>query len=412
MRISSPELAELLTIGLRECGINVILLGLVPSPAVYFAVKKLHLHAGVVVTASHNPAEYNGFKFVLYDRLFHGSQIEDLGRLAAAGLYADNQVPGTLTARDITRDYVLYLASFLSMPFQKPIQVVWDPGNGATSVVLKQLIELLPGRHTIICGELDGTFPNHHPDPNLPENMRMLQKEVMDLGADCGIAFDGDGDRIGVVDGAGKILRGDQLLILYARDFLKKNSGGTVMSEVKASSFFYDDIARHGGVPLMWKVGHTNQKEKMRQDGIQLAGETSGHIFFMENHGFDDGLFAAVKLLNILEQSNSPLSEISARFPKLYNSGELRLKLDAIHRTRLIGEIRRRLDEAGREYIDLDGVRVPCGDGFWILRGSNTQPHITIYCEAATPEGLRLCLDEMKCQIAASDIDFDAHRLR
>lgn len=412
VRISSPELADRLIKGLRECGIDVTMLGMIPSPTVYFAVKKFSFDAGLVVTASHNPAKYNGFKFVLYDRLFHGPMIEDLGRISEGGLYTESEQSGALSEMNPVDEYISYLRSFRLSPEGNPLKIVWDPGNGATAVVLPRLVETLPGEHRIICETPDGSFPNHHPDPNLPENMEMLRDSVLDFGADCGIAFDGDGDRIGVVDGKGRILQGDQLLVLYARDFLRENPGETVMSEVKASSFFYDDIRRHGGIPLMWKVGHSNQKEKMRQEGIGLAGETSGHIFFMENFGFDDGLFAAIKLLNILGKSPLSLTEIAETFPKFHDSGELRLQLDGAERNRLVKEISSRLREAGRNFIDLDGVRVPCADGFWMLRASNTQPHITIRCEAASSEGLKLCLEEMREQVKISGIDFDARSLR
>lgn len=411
VRVSSPELADLLISGLRECGIDVILLGIIPSPTVYFSVKKLHLDAGVVVTASHNPAEYNGFKFVLHNGLFHGSMISDLGRRSERGSYTSAERPGTLTEKDVIEDYIEYLLSFLDKPKKKLLKVVWDPGNGATAVVLPDLVKRLPGEHRIICGEPDGHFPNHHPDPNLPENMQMLRKKVLDFHADCGIAFDGDGDRIGVVDGKGKILQGDQLLVLYARDFLKENPGETVMSEVKASSFFYEDIKKHGGLPLMWKVGHSNQKEKMLEAGIRLAGETSGHIFFMENHGFDDGIFAALKLLNILGKNTLSLAEITASFPELCDSGELRLQLEERERNRLVREISLNLKKEGRDFIDLDGVRVPCADGFWMLRSSNTQPHITIRCEAQNPESLQHCLGDMKSHVKAAGVDYETHRL-
>lgn len=408
-RLSSPELANKVIDGLRECGIDIILLGLAPTPMLYFAVKHLHADAGVIVTASHNPAEYNGFKFVLQDELFHGESIQELARISKERNYIDiDEVsPGSVKEHDIRLEYVSYLHSFLQLPFSRDLTIIWDPGNGAAAAVLPDFLADLPGRHEIICGTVDGTFPNHHPDPSLPKNMIMLQKAVIKTNADCGIAFDGDGDRLGVVDGKAVLLQGDQLLTIFAREYLKRHPGKKVMSEVKASKFFYDDVKAHGGTPLMWKVGHSNQKEKMLQEGIELAGETSGHIFFSENFGFDDGLFASVKLLNVLGNSSRKFADITAEFPKLFDSGEIRLKLSTSERKKLIQEVVGRMQEAHRDIITLDGIRAACEDGFWMLRGSNTQPHITIRCEAATKQGLEICLQEVKSQIELSGFNYE-----
>ena len=247
---------------------------------------------------------------------------------------------------------------------------------------------------------MDGTFPNHHPDPSLRENVVMLQKAVSESGADLGIAFDGDGDRLGVVDSEGYLLFGDQLLTVFARDFLKDNPGEKVMSEVKASRFFYDDILSNGGQPVMWKVGHSNQKEKMKADHICLAGETSGHIYFKENRGFDDALFASVKLLNILSNSEKSLTEMRKEFPVYQDSGEIRIPLDKEESARMLEKISIRLISEGRDFNDIDGIRVPCSDGFWIMRSSNTQPHITIRCEAVSREGLDECFREIEEYLA------------
>ena len=411
VRLSSPELSRKLIYGLLECGINITDIGMNPSPAVYYAVNELGFDSGVVITASHNPSEYNGIKFVLKDRLFHGDMIDELGRLSESGDFSSGQT-GALRKTDITHDYLKFLLSFVDSEPETKLKVVWDPGNGAVSDILKQLVRFLPGEHSIIFGEPDGRFPNHHADPSLPENMEHLQEEVRKKKADCGIAFDGDGDRIGVVDEAGRILQGDELLVIYSRDFLKKNPGEIVMSEVKASEFLYEDIKRQGGVPIMWKVGHTHQKEKMRREKIQLAGETSGHMFFAENHFCDDGLFSAVKLLNILGESSISLYDIKNSFPRLFDSGEIRLKLDFEQRLKLVNDIVFRLKEDNREFFDLDGVRVSCNKGFWMLRGSNTQPHITIRCEAATERGLEECFSEMRSYVEAAGINFNAARLR
>ncbi len=402
-RLSSRKLSDRVIDGLTESGIQVILVGLVPTPVVYFAVNFLKADAGLIVTASHNPPEYNGFKFITCDGPFHGEQIQNFSLLCEQSDF-ENGI-GIVKEMDITEDYISYLYDFLNKSPGKNVSVVWDPGNGASAAVLSAFLKELPGKHKIICGEVDGNFPHHHPDPSREENIRHLKEAILDEGADFGIAFDGDGDRIGVVDGEGFLLYGDQLLTLFARDFLKDNPDETVMSEVKASRFFYDDVAARGGKPLMWKVGHTHQKEKMKKDRIKLAGETSGHIFFAENKGWDDAMFASIKLLNILTDSSKTLTEIRKEFPVYFDSGEIRIVLSTKERLRVISEISSRLREDERSFIDIDGIRVDSSDGFWMMRGSNTQPHITIRCEAASKEGLSDCIRDMKKQLTLSGID-------
>ncbi len=406
-RLSSPEFSKRVLEGLIECGIDVRDLGVVPSPVVYHAVKRLPTDAGVMITASHNPAEYNGCKFVLNDRLFHGNSIQQLAEISRNDSYFISEKKGSVTSVDIRDSYNEYLSTFVKNPESRSLKVVWDPGNGASGEILQSFVKKLDGEQIVINGEIDGHFPNHHPDPSLPKNMLMLKEKVLETQADVGIAFDGDGDRIGAMDNTGRTLTGDQLLALFARDHIRVNPGATVMSEVKAGSFFYRDIAEHGGVPLMWKVGHSNQKEKMIEEHIGLAGETSGHIFFEENYGFDDGMFAAVKLLNLLSISKDTLSAMVDTFPVIHNTGEIRIHLETQQRKDLIVDIAARLQAAKRDYIDLDGVRVPSGDGFWILRGSNTQPHITIYCESETVDGLKSCKQEMIDQVEASGYTFE-----
>lgn len=407
-RESSPQLADELSRGLRDSGIKVFLLGVLPSPAVYIAVQVLAVDAGVVVTASHNPAEYNGVKFLLSDRLFHGDSIQELGKISKEGSYNIPMNLGEVVDMDFTDTYINYLVGFLDIKQEKKLKIVWDPGNGAVAAVIHQLTQQIPGEHVLICSELDSRFPNHHPDPSLPENLSLLRKTVLETRADFGVAFDGDGDRIGVVSASGRILQGDQLLVLFAREHLSQFPGDTIMSEVKASTFFYEEIVRAGGKPLMWKVGHTNQKEKMVQEGISLAGETSGHIFFAENFGFDDGLFAAIKLINRYAKSALSLEDEVSQFPHLYDSGEIRLELPREQRAYLVADIIDNLQANNRDVVTLDGVRVSCADGFWMLRGSNTQPHVTIRCEGRSKEGLDICMEDLRRHIAHANIDMDA----
>ncbi|MBI9103298.1 MAG: phosphomannomutase/phosphoglucomutase [Spirochaetales bacterium] len=401
-RLSSDSLRIEVIKGLLEAGIDVTYIGIVPTPMVYYGTFKLRTDSGLMVTASHNPAEYNGFKFITTTGSFHGDDIKALARIAFEGDFTSGK--GTLLKRDIRREYIPYIHSFLSAGNSRRLKVVWDPGNGATAAILSDFLKDLPGEHLVICGEVDGNFPHHHPDPSLPENVKQLKAKVVEEGADLGIAFDGDGDRLGVVDGEGTLLYGDQLLVLFARDFLENNPGAVVMSEVKASQFFYDEVAALGGIPLMWKVGHTNQKEKMKAEGIGLAGETSGHIFFSENRGFDDALFAAVKLINILSHADRTLTRMVKEFPAYYDSGEIRIHLEAEERRRVVDEILERVRGAGRQVVDIDGIRVSFSGGFWMLRGSNTQPHLTIRVEARSKDGLESGLTDLYKQLELSGL--------
>ena len=405
-RLTSDALRKEAVRGLNESGVDVIYLGIVPTPMVYFGSDLLKTGAGLMVTASHNPPEYNGFKFITDRGSFHGRNILELARLSGTGDYEKGE--GDCRERDISSEYISYLHSFLRNPDTKELKIIWDPGNGAVAAVMEPFLKDLPGEHTIICGEVDGTFPSHHPDPCLPSNMSQLKEKVLEVKADLGIGFDGDGDRLGVIDGKGRLLYGDQLLVILAGDYLRENPGAEVMSEVKASRFFYKEIEAMGGKPVMWKVGHTNQKEKMIADKIGLAGETSGHIFFGENRGFDDALFASIKLINCLSVSNNSLSEISETFPRYADSGEIRIILDEGRRLEVLEEIRKRLKDSGSPFIDIDGIRAEKEKGFWSIRSSNTQPHLTIRCEADNAEFLEEYFSELKAQLALSGIKDEA----
>lgn len=393
-RLSSNDLSTSIISGLNQTGIDVIDAGIVPTPAVYFGVHGLDISAGVMVTASHNPPEYNGFKFLTDENSFYGNDIQMLNDMCRSGDFAEGC--GNCVPKDIKEIYVEYIYSFFSSHNRSHLKIVWDPGNGAMGVVLPDFLKLMPGTHKIICGEVDGTFPNHHPDPSVLVNTAQLRKTIIREKADLGIAFDGDGDRLGVVDSKGRLLNGDQLLLIFAREFLKESPGSTVMSEVKASQFLYDEIFAMGGKPLMWKVGHNNQKEKMKQKSIGLAGETSGHMFFQENEGFDDGLFAAVKLLNILMKNDETLAQIVDKFPKFHDSGEIRIALPTDKRHTVISQIKATLRSMGKDHHDIDGIRKKTEEGFWVIRSSNTQPHLTIRCEARTKQGYQNTIIELK----------------
>ncbi len=400
-RLSSPLLFSKAVEGLMESGVSVINIGLVPTPVVTFTVKNIFSGGGLMITASHNPPEYNGFKFMMDNGIFHDSDLIKLAEICRMGKFEDGA--GSIINKDVIPEYIKYMSGFIKKRKNKPISIVWDPGNGAASVTVPLIIPHIPGNHTVICGDADGRFPNHHPDPSKKENLNMLKEAVISSKADLGIAFDGDGDRIGVVDNEGVPLTGDQLLTIFARDFLSTNPNRPVMSEVKASNLFYNEVTALGGRPVMWKVGHTNQKEKMESDNIKLAGETSGHIFFEENKGNDDALFSAIKLINILSSHDKRLSEIRKSLPVFHDTGEIRIPVEPAEQDRILYEILERLKKDKRDFIDIDGMRVSCKDGFWLIRKSNTEPLLTIRCEAATGKGLKNCMKDLQRQLDLSN---------
>lgn len=406
-RKSSPALNREVVRGLIETGIEVIEIGLVPTPVVYFAVNELYPGGGIAITASHNPPEYNGFKFITDEGPFFAEDLKELAEISRTASFSAGS--GISRKVSIIPSYIEYLSRFIAGDL-KSFSIVWDPGNGAAGATLPYLLERIPGKHKIICGDVDGNFPNHHPDPSVEANVRILQETVKKEEADFGIAFDGDADRIGIVDSGGFLLQGDQLLTIYAGPYLKKNPGATIMTEVKASQMFTDAITDFGGRPLMWKVGHTNQKAKMLEQNIQLAGETSGHIYFGENNGYDDALFAALKLITILSHTDKSLTEIRRTFPVYHDTGEIRIDISKEKKEKVLSEIAERLSAEERKFISIDGIRASCKNGFWIVRGSNTLPQLTIRCEGASESDLDFCIKDLKQQLALSGIRFSADR--
>ncbi len=384
-RLTSPELASALESGMMGAGAQVTNVGLGPTPMLYFAAKTLAASAGIMVTGSHNPPDFNGFKMVLDGRPFFGEDIQALGRVAAAGEFA--QGAGSRADRHIEADYVDRLVS--EYRATRGLTIVWDPGNGAAGHATEELAKRLPGRHTVINGQVDGTFPAHHPDPTVPENLVQIIEAVRSSGADLGIAFDGDGDRIGVVDGDGRILWGDQILALLAADVLVDLPGATIIADVKASQALFDEIAARGGEPLMWKTGHSPIKQKMVETGAPLAGEMSGHIFFADRYyGYDDALYAAVRLLDLTARSDRTLAQMRDALPKKVNTPELRFPCADTEKFKIVADVRTRLEARGATLSAVDGVRVTTDDGWWLLRASNTQPVLVARCEAADDAGL------------------------
>ena len=402
-RLSSPEMEAALVAGLRASGAKVLRIGRGPTPMLYFAAATGKTDGAVMVTGSHNPPDYNGFKMMLGRKPFYGAQIRALGAQAAAGdVLAEAE--GSEERIDIAAAYVARLAADWDGG-DRALNVVWDNGNGAAGDVLARLVGVLPGRHTVLNGTIDGRFPAHHPDPTVPANLVQLIAEVRARGADVGIAFDGDADRIGLVDDSGAILFGDQLMVLLARDVLAAHPGATIIADVKASQVLFDEIARAGGVPLMWKTGHSLIKAKMAETGSPLAGEMSGHIFFADHwYGFDDALYAAVRLLGIVARLDRPLSSVRAALPQVVNTPELRFDCAEARKFAVIEEVAARLRAAGANVSETDGVRVLTGDGWWLLRASNTQAVLVARAEAKDAAGLERLKAALVAQLAASGL--------
>lgn len=402
-RLTSPELENALVTGLVDSGMTVLRIGIGPTPMLYFAIKHLQADGGITVTGSHNPPEYNGLKMSLGGRPFFGEDIQALGRLAmslelASGVGAVEQHP----VEDA------YIARILQ-DFQpgRPLAVAWDPGHGAAADLVHKLCNGLPGRHVLINDRVDGRFPAHHPDPTVEANLVQLKEAVAREHCDLGIAFDGDADRLGVIDHTGRVLWGDQLLLILARAVLKEQPGATIIADVKSSQVLFDEIARLGGKPMMSRTGHSLIKTLMAETGAPLAGEMSGHIFFAHRYyGFDDALYAAVRLLSILAQSEHTLAAMREAMPQVVNTPELRIDCPDERKFGVIDEVRQRLRGAdGVTVQEVDGVRVSSPGGWWLLRASNTQPVLVGRCEAADAAGLDRQIVAMSLQLRQSGIE-------
>ncbi len=402
-RLSSPELAAALVDGLKACGMEVLRVGRGPTPMLYFAATTLHTDGAVMVTGSHNPADYNGFKMMLGKRAFFGEDIQALGRMALAGDVVE-EAAGSDRAVDIADDYVARLAQDWDGGDRK-LRVVWDNANGAAGEVLTRLLKVLPGHHTVLNAEIDGRFPAHHPDPTIARNQEQLIAAVRGQGADIGIGFDGDADRIGVVDGGGGILVGDQLMVVLARDVLRTHPGATIIADVKASQVLYDEIARAGGQPMMFKTGHSLIKAKMAEIKAPFAGEMSGHIFYADRwYGFDDALYVAVRLLGIVARMDGTLEGVRRALPQVVNTPELRFDCDDTRKFVVVQEVAARLRAARADLNDIDGVRVLTPDGWWLLRASNTQAVLVARAEARDDAGLERLKAALVEQLLASGL--------
>ncbi|MBB5987820.1 phosphoglucomutase/phosphomannomutase PgmG [Sphingobium lignivorans] len=399
-RLSSPALEEALVRGLNESGIHVLRIGLGPTPMLYYAEAVLDVDGGIQITGSHNPANYNGFKMVLHHGPFFGPDIQSLGTMAASGDWVDGSA-GSETVEIADR----YAARLVEGFEGKAFRIGWDAGNGAAGPIVEKLVRLLPGEHYTLFTEVDGTFPNHHPDPTEEKNLTDLRALVAEKGLDFGVAFDGDGDRIGAIDGEGRIIWGDQLLAIFAEPVLRAVPGATIIADVKASQALFDRVAQLGGTPLMWKTGHSLIKSKMRETGSPLAGEMSGHIFFKhEYYGFDDALYAAVRLIRAASDLGKSVTELRGEMPPMVNTPELRFQVDESRKFAVIEEVLARLRESGAQVDATDGARVNTPDGWWLLRASNTQDVLVARAEARDEAGLDRLMAQIDEQLALSGL--------
>lgn len=383
-RLTSPEYQARMAAGLAASGIDVTCLGMVPSPAFYYAVKALGRRAGVMVTASHNPPEYNGFKIWSGESTIHTTDIEELRDIMESGAFRSGSA--LVGECDIKPSYVEHLAE--QCVLARPVRVVVDGGNGAGGLLCAEVLRQAGATVIPLFCEPDGRFPNHHPDPVLPENTEALAARVVVEQADFGVGLDGDADRLGVVDETGRLLYGDQVLAIFARDVLTRHPGETIIGEVKCSHLLYKDIADHGGIPVMAAAGHSLIKSRMRETGAMLAGEMSGHLFFADRYyGFDDGIYAAMRLAEIVAAANAPLSGLLADWPSTVTTPEIRMDCPDAIKFKVMDGVSNHFRDHD-DCITVDGVRLSFPDGWGLVRASNTQPALVLRFEAQTRERL------------------------
>ncbi|MCC3860476.1 phosphoglucomutase/phosphomannomutase PgmG [Pseudemcibacter aquimaris] len=397
-RISSPDFEEKITEGIISTGVDVLRIGCGPSPMLYYSVFELDADGGIMITGSHNPPDYNGFKFMLGKSGFYGKQIKALGDVAATGDFEKGHGEARhVNVFDRYADRLLRDVDFAAWE-RADLSVAWDPGNGAAGEVVAALISRLPGKHYLINGEIDGTFPNHHPDPTVAKNLSQIKELIADKKMDMGVAFDGDGDRIGAVDGRGDIIWGDQLLAIFAEEILKSKPGSNIVADVKCSQMLFDRVKELGGNPVMWKTGHSLIKSKMEETGAPIAGEMSAHIFIKDNYyGFDDAIYAAIRLINIASMVEGGLTALKRKLPNVVNTPEIRIDTNGNDPFEIVDDILKHLKEHNIAYNDIDGARVVTDDGWWLIRASNTQDVVVARCEGKDETALNALVSELQC---------------
>jgi len=407
-RVSSVMLEEALVEGLNASGVDVVRVGMGPTPMLYYAeASAKDVHGGIQITGSHNPVNYNGFKLVFQGAPFFGADILRLGAMAEAGDWLDGE--GQSERREVLHAYIDRVIEGLAgigHDALAALRIGWDSGNGAAGPALELLTSKIPGEHHLLFTEVDGTFPNHHPDPTEEKNLADLKALVAEKKLDFGVAFDGDGDRIGAIDGKGRVIWGDQLLMIYAEDLLRMAPGSTIIADVKASGALFEKVAALGGNPLMWNTGHSLIKSKMKETGAPLAGEMSGHVFFAHQYyGFDDALYAAIRLIAASARLGKSVTQLRGEMPALVNTPEMRFQVDEFRKFAVVVEIKERLAAAGADVNSTDGVRVSTPDGWWLLRASNTQDVLVARAESKDQAGLDRLMAQIDEQLAASGLE-------
>jgi len=401
VRLSSDQLSSDLSRGLIKAGLHIVDIGVCPTPVLYFSIRHLGAEGGVMITGSHNPPEFNGFKVCVGPDTIYGEEIQEIGKIMEASRYSEKE--GSLESASIIPAYHEYVRSNIRLA--APIKVVIDAGNGTAGLVAPALFRALGCEVIPLYCDPDGNFPNHHPDPTIPENLEDLRRRVLEEKAPLGVAFDGDGDRIGILDDKGQILWGDRIMVLFSRAVLREHPGAAIISEVKSSNILYNDIAKHGGRPIMWKTGHSLIKNKMKEEHALLAGEMSGHIFFADRYfGYDDAIYAACRMFEILTKENKPLSELLVDLPQTCATPEIRVECPDDVKFKIVEEAAKYFRTL-YDVIDVDGVRVVFPDGWGLVRASNTQPVIVMRFEADTPERVREIqhlIEEKLCFIRTS----------
>ena len=404
-RLSSPLLEQALVDGLVATGIAVTRVGLGPTPMLYHAEAVGDVDGAIQITGSHNPRDDNGFKLVKQHMPFFGPDIARLGEVAAAGDWIDGD-GGRIDQIDAMTPYVARLVQGFDGP---ACRIGWDAGNGAAGPVLEKLVDLLPGEHHLLFTDIDGNFPNHHPDPSRDRNLADLRSLVADKKLDFGVAFDGDGDRIGVVDALGRSIAGDQLLGLFAEDVLRTCPGAAVVADVKASQALFDRVAALGGRPDMWKTGHSHIKSRMKQIGSPLGGEMTGHIFFADYYfGFDDALYAAVRLIRAVGTLGRSVTDLRGDMPDLHVTPEWRIPVREDRKFAVVAELLDHLRRSGADMVSIDGARVRTTDGWWLLRASNTEAALVARAESGDAQGLHRLIRQIESHLAESGVSFSA----
>ncbi len=404
-RITSPILHKALCLGLKDSGANVIDIGMGPTPMTYFADYYLNTNAAVMVTGSHNPTEYNGFKMVLDKHSFFSSDIKKLQSIIESNKLKKSE--GTIRKKTIIDEYIT--RNLQNISINKKMKIAWDISNGAMGVIAKELISKLKKTENILINELvDGSFPNHHPDPTVPENMKQLIDTVIKNNCDVGFAFDGDGDRLGVVDNKGKIIWADQYMLILCKEIALLYNNPKIIMDIKCSKVFFDELKKMNCEPVMYCTGHSLIKQKMKELNSPLSGEMSGHVCYADDfYGYDDAMYVALRLLRILGNQNKTLNELISQYPKTYSTPEVRIDVDEKRKFHIIDEIKERFKNAKDEIIDIDGIRLQNSLGWFLIRASNTQNQITCRTESTTRENLFLLKKIVEDQLSKSGVNYN-----